>query len=144
MKRLLLLFLLTCALTGSALAQIPIPSIVTDGLAAYQENGSQAAMSVWNKGALMDTLVDQTTRLNSLFSQVELGYGKMTGYEPIRVVVIAPSLLRVYILLKFDKGPLYGSFDCYKTKTGWIIASMDCNTKPEIILPPGVFGSPTP
>jgi hypothetical protein len=66
---------------------------------------------------------------------IETLYGRMTGFDPLRTVVVSRSLIRVYVLIRFQKGPLYTAFDCYKAQDGWIIPSLNWNTKPDIILP---------
>jgi hypothetical protein len=123
-------------------AQTDIPPIVTTGLEAYQKSGANAALEVWLKGSALDG--DTTTRLNLIRGltqiQIEAAYGKVVGFEPIRSVTIAPSLHRIYILIKFERGPIYAVFDCYKTEHGWIIPSLDFNAKPTAILPAQILG----
>lgn len=139
MKSPTLAILIACCLAGSALAAADIPSIVTDGIAAYQKSGGKAALAAWLKGSPMENDTTTSIHMSGLLSQIETAYGKMIGFDPIRVVAISPSVQRVYVLLKFEKGPLYASFDCYKAQGNWIIPNLDCNTKANLILPPNLL-----
>ena len=87
---------------------------------------------------------DTTTniQMTGMLSQIETAYGKMIGFDSLGVVAVSPSLQRVYVLIKFEKGPLYASFDCYKTEGGWIIPIMDCNTKANLVLPQSLLDGP--
>ena len=80
---------------------------------------------------------DTTTNINmsGLLGQIETAYGKMVGFDVLRVVIVSPALQRVYILVKFEKGPVYAAFDCYKTPAGWIIPILNLNTKASEVLP---------
>ena len=127
MKRTILLLL---ALTGSAFAELEPPAIVTDGLNAYWRNGGKAALSVWVQGSSLESDLPADA-----FSGIEKAYGRMIGFETIRVVPVAPSMERVYVLVKYERGPAYFSFDCYKAETNWIIPIMSYNTKPAAVLP---------
>jgi len=64
------------------------------------------------------------------------------GFETIRIVPVSPSLQRVYVLLKYERGPAYLSFDCYKPDANWIIPRMNYDIKPEAILPERLLASP--
>ena len=133
------LFILTFGLLKLQ-AQTDIPGIVTDGLAVYQKSGGKEALATWLKNSALEN--DMATRLKVVggLTQIEGAYGKMVGFEPIRSVSIAPSLRRIYILVKFEQGPVYAVFDCYKRAGDWIIPTLDFNTKPTAILPPNILG----
>ena len=117
MRYVTLLVILFCV--GSAHAQSDIPAILTDGLVAYQKSGGEAAMAVWLKDSPIET--DTTTRINVAggLAQVATAYGKMVGYEVLRNVSISPSLRRIYVLGKFEKGPVFSRLIAIKlTRTG--------------------------
>lgn len=133
MRYISLLVILFCV--GPARAQSDVPVIVTDGLVAYQKSGGEAAMAVWLKDSPIET--DTTTRINVAggLAQIATAYGKMIGYEVLRNVSIAPSLRRIYVLGKFEKGPVFFAFDCYKADKNWTLPLINFNTKPNAILP---------
>lgn len=118
-----------------------MPGIVIDGLKAYQKSGSKAALAIWLKESPMET-GDYSTSVNmdGLLSRIEKSYGKMIGFEPVRTVNLSPSVCRVYLVLRFEKGPAFASFDCYKSKEAWTIPSLDIHTKASQVFPPGLIG----
>jgi len=122
--------LLLIAFAGSAFAELEPPAIVTDGLNAYWRNGGKAAWSVWVKGSSLEYELP-----TDAFAGIEKAYGRMIGFETIRVTPVCPSMQRVYMLVKYERGPAYFSFDCYKTERDWIIPIMCYNTKPAAVLP---------
>jgi hypothetical protein len=122
--------LLLIACVGTVFAETEPPAIVTDGLNAYWRNGGKAAWSVWVQGSSLENELPADA-----FAGIEKAYGRMIGYETIRVTQVCPSMQRVYMLVKYERGPAYFSFDCYKTEKDWIIPIMSYNTKPAAILP---------
>lgn len=140
MKSLKYTLLIACCLAGSAFGGNEIPKIVTDGIKTYQNSGAAAAVALWYKGSAMENDAGATAHVTDLFGGIEHTFGKMTGFEPVKVVEISPSVRRIYILLQFEKGPVYASFDCYNAQGTWIISSMDFNTKAEMILPQNLLG----
>jgi hypothetical protein len=122
-------------LVASAFAHAEIPSIVTDGLAAYQKSGGQAALKVWLKGSPMESDTTTTMQMNGLFSQIDTVYGKMIGFDSVRVVRISNSTERIYLVMNFEKGPMFTYIDCYKVNSGWIIPILECNAKASTVFP---------
>jgi hypothetical protein len=131
------LFVTAALLCGSAIslnAQTDIPDFVLKGLAVYEKSGSKEAMAIWLKGSAIENDVSARVALSGL-EQIEAALGKMIGFEPIRVVSFTPSIIRIYAVLKFQKGPLYFSLDCYRADKEWTMANVDFHTKAANILP---------
>jgi len=122
--------LLLLVFVGSAFADTAPPAIVTDGLNAYYRNGTKAALNVWLAGSPLENNFSPEG-----FAQIEKDYGRMVGFEMIRVVPVSASMQRVYVLIKYEWGPAYVVFDCYKPDTRWIIPMLSYNTKPAAVLP---------
>lgn len=137
--KLLAVSLLSFCLTASAFAQGSIPPLVTQGLQVFQENGAQAALAIWLKGSPVEKNTDAQKQVLAMFGQIERSYGKMIGSEPLRVVPVSHSVMRVYVILKFERGPLYAAFDCYKATEEWVIPTMDFNVKPAAIIPASLW-----
>jgi hypothetical protein len=143
MKTTVVLILLICSLTASASPEPEIPAIVTDGLKVYQKSGSKAALEVWLEGSPMDGEEGPEASLRGLLSQIEKAYGKMIGFEPVRTANFSASVRRVYLVLRFEKGPAYMAFDCYKQGDKWTIPSLDVNTKVTQVFPPALISGST-
>jgi len=105
------------------------PRIVAEGLEAFKNFGAQAAFDAWLKGSAIEG--DNATKpaLIETASQAGQVYGRILGYEFIRVTPISPSIKRVYAAVLFEKGPLYLTFDCYRTAHSWIVSQLEANAR---------------
>ena len=110
-----------------------LPSVIAAGLEAYKVNGAAAAVTRWMKNSPIPELSGATTEA---FKQIERAYGRMGGYEILQVVPLGTYASRSYLVILYEKGPVYAWFDCYKAKDEWIMTSFLFNTKPDLILPP--------
>jgi len=141
MKRTLAILILSASLMARACAEdlSGTPDIVSNGLNAYLKSGAKAALDIWIKGSVRES--DSETRIKFLNAMIELetSYGKMIGWELIRVVTITPSTRWVYGVAKFEKGPVWMSFQCYNPAGHWILPGFDLNTKASVILPPDLL-----
>lgn len=141
MKTLCSPILIACLLLAAEAYAVDdnVPPIVAKGFVEFQKNGTLAAMGVWLDGSARDNDDDQdraTARMNSLQGL----FGRMLGYELIRVVPLSPSTKRVYAAVKFEKGVAWMSFDCYKAEKDWIVSRFDSGTNANQILPPNILG----
>ena len=132
--RLRLVVIALCFVSMTAYAD-EIPKIVTSGLEAYKTTGFDGAFNIWLKGSPLES--DKTTlmKLKGPFTQIESMYGKMIGYEVLRSIVISSSTTRIYAEIRYEKGPLFLFFDCYKSPDAWIIPMMKFHTELDQILP---------
>lgn len=140
MKRALLLIVTAFSFSALCRAETPaVPDIVKRGFDAYLNSGVEAGVDEWLKGSPIEK--EKTMRLQVIggVTTIESSYGKLTGWELIRVVALSDSARRIYIVAKYEKGPLYMSFDCYNAKD-WIIPVLNLNTKATEILPPNLLG----
>jgi len=136
--RILLLIVTLFIMSTTAFAQ-EVPKIVTQGLDANKASGYMEAFSIWLKGSPLES--DKTTMMNlkGAFTQIESMYGKATGYELLRTISISQSTIRVYAEIRYEKGPLFIFFDCYKSSNGWIIPMMKFQNEADKVLPEDFF-----
>jgi hypothetical protein len=127
--------LLTCLAAAAATPlrgqSREIPSVIRDGLEIYKVKGASAATARWVK----DSPITDPSELTRGLGLVENAYGRMVGYEVLDVIPLGKYAQRTYLILLFEKGPLYFWFDCYLYKDQWIITALLFNTKPDMILP---------
>lgn len=114
--------------------QVEVPRIVSAGFAAYESNDSRAALAVWLAGSPVSNPATTEQMVASL-APIEAAYGRVIGHEILRVVSVSPSLRRVYAVVRYERGPLFVLFDCYRTSNDWIIPMFLTNTKASDILP---------
>jgi hypothetical protein len=123
-------------------AQAPdVAPIVRAGLDAYKAGNAATALTTWFKGSPVPE--QSTLAARGVLEQIESSYGRMVGYDVLQVAALGPHVTRSYIVLLYEKGPLYAWFDCYKTGDQWIMTGFLFNTKPDLILPPNLLGHVT-
>lgn len=115
------------------------PKIVINGMEAYKTTGFEGAFGIWLKGSPLENDKTTMTNLKGALTQIENTYGKMKGYEVLRVVKISSSTTRTYAEIRYEKGPLFLYVDCYKTASGVIVPMMRFHTEADKILPEDIF-----
>ena len=53
----------------------------------------------------------------------------------VKTQSISPKVQAVYLVLDYEKGPVFAKFLNYRSEEGWILAYFNFNTKEEGILP---------
>ncbi len=134
-----LLLVATCAIprwttAAEENASPTIPKIVLVGLDAYKASGANAAMKAWLKGSPLENEKQATSQV-AIFKQIESYYGSYKSYEIAQIRELSTSTKIVYLVMNFEKGPVFTSFVCYKTEKDWIIPDCTFNTKAETIFP---------
>ena len=115
-----------------------VPQIVLDGFAAYRKSGMRAAFDLWLKTSPVAATANMEQLMGAL-AQIEGMYGRMIGYDVLRVVHVGSRVRRVYFVVLYEKGPLYGYIDCYQTSHGWVVPGFLTNAQPGVILPPDLL-----
>ena len=63
------------------------------------------------------------------------------GADVLDVVEIGSHVRRIYAVIRLERGPLYGFFECYQTPDGsWIVPMLLFNSKAQDILPARYLG----
>jgi hypothetical protein len=146
MKKLFALLALSLSLCAPLSAQMinapsmdDVPAIVTDGFKAYAQSGSNSAVDVWCKGSPMET--DLTNRMTTAtnLTKFEGAYGKYIGWELVKVYTLTPSNKVIFAVAKFEKGPLWLAFSCYKANDTWNIPLLGMAADAMKILPSSAF-----
>ena len=116
-----------------------VPAIVTSGFEAYAKSGSDGALNAWYKGSPMEA--DLTNRMTTAtnLTKFETAYGKYLGWELIKVYSLTPSTKVVFAVAKFERGPLWLVFSCYKATDTWNIPLIGMASDAMKILPASAF-----
>ncbi|MDF3056387.1 MAG: hypothetical protein K0R17_602 [Rariglobus sp.] len=124
------------------LAQVkpPVPELINQGLNAYAQSGLNTALQIW----LQNSLLDRGTLLRSelaALKQADATYGLFESGEVMRVAIITPRVTRVYLVLYYERAPLWAWFDLYQTRSGkQVISDVFFSPKIQVILPPDLAG----
>jgi len=138
MKRAILLAVVCMAIaaTPALNGQTPaMPPVIRDGLEIYKVKGAAAAVARW----LKDSPITDGSDVARELAKIEGFYGRMVGYDVLDVVRFGAYASRSYIVILFEKGPVYAWVDCYLPKDQWIVTSLLFNTKADMILPAKMF-----
>jgi hypothetical protein len=120
---------------GTEDATQAVPKIVQTGLDAYKANGADAAIKAWLKGSALEGEKQATSQAAS-FKQIENYYASYKSWEIVQVKDISKSTKIVYLVMNFQRGPVFASFVCYKADPDWVLPTFNFNTKPEAVFPP--------
>jgi hypothetical protein len=124
--------------------EVSVPDVVTAGVTAYEKGTADAAVDAWIRGSAIEHDSKQRDALVNGLKNIQRLYGGWTGWELIRVVKFSPSCWRVYGVVKYERGPAYVRFDCYKTGD-WILNDFEVNVAADKLLPAGLLaGQATP
>lgn len=122
------------AQTNNSLTVQELPPFISAGLNAYKSKGPDEAVRTWIAKSPLEGNTAALTQANNL-RQIQDFYGTYEGYEPVSSRTITTTTKVFYLVLKYEKGPLFAKFVSYETSKGWILTSFDFNTKEELILP---------
>jgi hypothetical protein len=111
-----------------------LPPIVVLGLEAYKSNGPEEAVRTWIKGSGIDGSKEALSQANVLL-QVQEFYGAYRAFEIVSTKDLSPKTRVIYLVLNFEKGPLFAKFVVYRSGQGWVLAYFNFNTKEELVFP---------
>ncbi len=124
--------LITAQTADTRKSSQPLPPIILSGLQAYKEKGPDEAIKAWIKDSPIDGSKEALGQANNL-RMIENFYGSYSGYEVVSTRAISPRTQMFFLVLNFEKGPLFARFLVYRSESGWIVTSLDFNTKSELI-----------
>jgi len=133
-QRFLIVLLVIASVSYAKTPYEKLPPIVAQGIKAYEKGGPTEAIKQWIKGGPLEGSRDALAQAN-MFRQIEDLYGKYMDFEVIDIYSLSASCQLVYIILKYEKGPLFMSINLYNSTTGWVMPQFNVNTKPENVLP---------
>lgn len=111
-----------------------LPPVILSGLQAYKEKGAEEAVRTWIKDSPIDGSKEALSQANNL-RQVEDFYGAYQFFEVINSREIGHRTRIVYLVLDYEKGPLFAKFVVYNSNHRWILTNFSFNTKEEAIFP---------
>ncbi|MES9969027.1 MAG: hypothetical protein ABW092_03275 [Candidatus Thiodiazotropha sp.] len=116
-------------------------SIVKRGLDAYAKEGARAAIQSWIKDSGLEGSKEALAQANML-RQIEDYYGEYTGYDIVMENKITERVHTIVFVMNYDKGPLFGRFQSYRSNSGkWVATEFKFDTEAVMILPKSiVFG----
>lgn len=127
---------------SAALAQpkTPVPELINQGLNAYAQSGLNTALQIWLQNSLLDRTTLLRTELAAL-KQADATFGLFESGEVMRTAAITPRVTRVYLVMYYERAPLWAWFDLYRTRNGsQVISDVFFSPKVQVILPGDLTG----
>ena len=146
LERILVAVFLHFIIGGTVFAddkEADVPGIVTAGVTAYEKGTADTAVDTWIKGSAIEHDPKERDLLVNGLKNIQRLYGGCIGWEPVRVVKLSPSCWRVYGVLKYERGPAYVRFDCYKT-SDWILNDFEVDVAADKLFPAGFLTGQSP
>lgn len=112
-----------------------VPHIVIDGIIAYHDKGPDAAVQTWmaNSSAPMRGVAQQQA---DILRKLPFAYGSFRDFEVLGTENLSQRVRIVYVVLNYDKGPIFGSFNLYRSvDQGWLVTKLAFSETPDIVLP---------
>jgi len=122
------------ALVGPNPIGVEAPKIIADGMAAYAIKGPEEAIKVWLRNGPLDGDKGALSQGNTL-RQIQDFYGSYESYDVIKAYNRSERVRIVYLVINFEKGPVYAKFTCYKSEREWLVIDFLLNTKDKEVLP---------
>ena len=111
-----------------------IPSILQAGFTFFKQQHPEKGLDAWKQGGLVGAEFP-TVANASYFTQAERTLGKYVSYELITVKMVGASSRVIYLSINYARGAVYARFLMYHGESGWVVQSMDFNTRPEALMP---------
>lgn len=111
-----------------------LPKILTNALEKYQKEGADKLIPNLLIGSPIEGDKTALSQAN-LIRQIEAFYGKYLGTDLFKAIDITKTTVLLYFVMKYEKGPLYGSATIYKIDGMEIIPTFNFHTDIKQIIP---------
>jgi len=110
-----------------------LPLVITLGMEAYRQSGAGEAIKAWLKDSPLQSTRDSLKEVNNLHS-VESYYGAFQNYDVLSVKDLSPRTRIVFVVMNYERGPLFGRFVAYRAQGEWILTNFEFNTDERQVL----------
>jgi len=125
-------------------AQGKLPPVVEEGLRFLRDQGAEAAVVPWTR--TWSTSADSGKRV-----QLQVGIGNLVAYagrlnswDIVKIIEVTPHLERIYLVLVFERQPIYAMFVAYKPGNEWIVTGVNFHTESDKVFPPSILDPEKP
>ena len=121
------------------IAQSELPPPIQEGLAAYQSaGGCRAAMEVWTRAWTAESdAANRQTLIASCRTLEQMG--AYHGHDVARVERLGESLVRAYVILRYESQPVYLRLTAYYRPDVWRLVNINWNTDMDEIFPEWIW-----
>jgi len=122
-------------------APAALPPVISDGLTLYKTHAPDAVITAWTQGGPLEGNKDAYAQAGLMY-QVQNLYGVYQGYEVVVSQTLSQRTEVFYLVMHYEKGPLFAKFVVYKTRTGWVVTSFNLSKEDTILPQPDMMPPP--
>jgi hypothetical protein len=129
------MLLIVSSVPATIPAQEPtVPAVVAEGLELLVAGRPTEAVARWGRAWTGADTAQAATLLGSL---EELGglLGRVNGFDVVDAFEIGPNISRLYVVIRYDKQPLYAFFFVYRPSSEWQVNAVRWNTDATAVFP---------
>jgi hypothetical protein len=125
------------------MAQQPLPAPAAAGLELLLKGDCIPAFTQWTSSW---TSPPDSAKRQALVGSCDLfkQFGKLNGYDLVRIVPVTENLTRIYVVLRYDIEPVYLMLVAYRPAGEWRITTVNWNTNADRVLPSAFVPQETP
>jgi hypothetical protein len=136
------MLLIVSSVPATMSAQEPaVPTVVAEGLDLLVAGRPADAVARWGRAWTGADTAQAATLLSSLEDLGEL-LGRVHGFDLVEAFEIGPNISRLYIVIRYDKQPLYAFFFVYRPRREWQVNAVRWNTDATAVFPASLTSPP--
>jgi hypothetical protein len=138
------LILVLSGLPVPAAAQSQLPPIVTRGLVALQEQRCRDAFDGWTGDWQSPRDTERRQQLMASCDFLAEVGASLRGYDVYRVLYVTPHLARIFIVLRYERHPMYLMVTTYAPENEWRVTDINWDRDPDKVFPPSILDPQNP
>jgi hypothetical protein len=138
----LLAVLLLAVPTPARAQQSDVPPVLSRAFALLQKDSSDAATALWSHAWTGPADSGKADIIRNAFKETREFAGPFRGYDIVKTEVITPHLRRIYILMLYERVPVYAQFLIYDPggpSPAWQVQTVTWNTDMEKAWPASLW-----
>ena len=129
--------LIALGVPRAAATQDQLPPIVTKGLVALQEQRCRDAFDIWTGDWQWPRDTERRQRLVATCDFLSEVGASLRGYDLYRVTYLTPHLARIFIVLRYERHPMYLALTAYSpADPEWRVTDIAWDRDPDKVFPP--------
>ncbi len=114
-----------------------LPPVLLSGMEAYKAKGPEEAVSLWVKNGPLDGDKEALSQV-AVLRKIQSLYGAYQSFDVISSQDLTQRVRIVYLVMNYERGPLFAKFVCYRSDREWTVTDFLLNIKDTAVLPAAV------
>ena len=102
---------------------------MVSGLDGDKTKGAEEAVRLWVKDSPLEGSNDGGATQVTALHQAEQSYGAYQWYELLSIREVSPRTMVIYLVLDYERGPLFARFTLYHSNHRWIMTYFGTSTR---------------